>query len=225
MIGVGNVGKAVVRRAIAFGMRVLGNDIVEMSADFLAETDIEMVSKEDLLRQADFVSLNCDLNPTSYHLMSDAEFALMKPSAIVINTARGPIIDELALVKALQAKGLKPGVVSRGYGSKSNIYPLVINKNSSVFESSDEPMLIARATGVPIVIDPNRPRAVDKLLAEFEVDLVLTDDGLQHYRLARDIEIVVVDGQRRFGNGFCLPAGPLREPLTRLKQADCIVGN
>lgn len=104
VIGVGNVGKAVVRRAITFGMRVLGNDIVEMSADFLAETDIKMVSKEDLLRQADFVSLNCDLNPTSYHLMSDAEFALMKPSAVVINTARGPIIDELALVKALQEK-------------------------------------------------------------------------------------------------------------------------
>ena len=104
VIGVGNVGKVVVRRALAFGMRVLGNDVVEMPADFLAETGIEMVPKEDLLRQADFVSLNCDLNPTSYHLMSDREFSLMKPTAYLINTARGPIIDEPALIRALQEK-------------------------------------------------------------------------------------------------------------------------
>jgi len=104
VIGVGNIGKAVVRRAISFGIKVLGNDIVEMPAEFLSETGIEMVSKEELLRQADFVSLNCDLNPTSYHLVSAAEFAQMKPSAIIINTARGPIIDEPELVKALQEK-------------------------------------------------------------------------------------------------------------------------
>ena len=104
VIGVGNVGKEVVRRATAFGMRVLGNDLVEMPAEFLAETAIEMVSREELLRRADFISLNCDLNPTSFHLMSDAEFALAKPTAVVINTARGPIIDEPALVRALQNK-------------------------------------------------------------------------------------------------------------------------
>jgi len=102
VIGVGSVGKAVVRRAIAFGMRVLGNDLVEMPTDFLAETGIEMVSREKLLRQADFVSLNCDLNLTSFHLISDTEFGLMRPAAVVINTARGSIIDEPALVKALQ---------------------------------------------------------------------------------------------------------------------------
>ena len=104
VIGVGNVGKAVVRRALAFGMQVLGNDIVEMPADFLAETGLEMVSKEGLLRRADFVSLNCDLNPSSFHLMSDRGFSLMKPTAYLINTARGPIIDEPALVRALQEK-------------------------------------------------------------------------------------------------------------------------
>lgn len=102
VIGVGNVGKAVVRRAVAFGMRVVGNDLVEMPAQFLAETGVEMVSKEDLLRQADFVSLNCDLNPTSYHLMDEAKFALMKPSAVVVNTSRGPVIDEAALIRALR---------------------------------------------------------------------------------------------------------------------------
>jgi D-3-phosphoglycerate dehydrogenase len=102
VIGVGNVGKAVVRRAIAFGMRVLGNDVVEMPPGFVSETGIEMVQKDELLRQADFVSLNCDLNPTSFRLMNDAAFCLMKPTSYLINTARGAIVDEQALVKALR---------------------------------------------------------------------------------------------------------------------------
>lgn len=102
VIGVGNVGKAVVRRAVAFGMKVLGNDLVVMPTDFLRQTGLRMVAKHELLRQADFVSLNCDLNPTSFHLISDAEFALMKPNAVLINTARGPVVDEPALIRALQ---------------------------------------------------------------------------------------------------------------------------
>jgi D-3-phosphoglycerate dehydrogenase len=102
IIGVGNVGKAVVRRATAFGMQVLGNDLVEMPFDFLAENQIDMVSKQQLLQQADFVSLNCTLNPTSFHLISNNEFAMMKSTAVIINTARGPIIDESALIRALQ---------------------------------------------------------------------------------------------------------------------------
>jgi D-3-phosphoglycerate dehydrogenase len=102
IIGVGNVGKAVVQRALAFGMCVLGNDIAPLSEAFLAETGLAMVSKESLLREADFVSLNCDLNPTSFHLMGDTEFGLMKPSSVLVNTARGPIVDERALVRALE---------------------------------------------------------------------------------------------------------------------------
>ncbi len=101
VIGVGNAGKAVVRRAMAFGLRLLGNDIREMPKDFLAGTGITMVSKQDLLKAADFVSINCDLNPTSFHLISYSEFDLMKPNAVIINTARGPVIDEQALIKAL----------------------------------------------------------------------------------------------------------------------------
>ena len=104
VIGVGNVGKAVIRRAVAFGMRVLGNDLLEMPEDFIRESGIQMVEQGDLLAQADFVSLNCDLNPTSFHLMSDGELSVMKPSAYIINLARGPIIDEPALVRALQDK-------------------------------------------------------------------------------------------------------------------------
>lgn len=104
VIGVGNVGKTVVKRAMAFGIEILGNDIVEMQEKFLTETGIRMVSKGDLLQQADFVSLNCDLNLTSHHLMTIDKFKLMKRSAVIINTARGPIIKEEDLVQALETQ-------------------------------------------------------------------------------------------------------------------------
>jgi D-3-phosphoglycerate dehydrogenase len=104
VIGVGNVGKAVVRRAKTFGMTLFGNDIADMPVSFLVDTDIQMIAREKLLRKSDFVSLNCDLNPSSYHMMKYKMFSLMKPSAIVINTARGPIIKEEDLIKALLEK-------------------------------------------------------------------------------------------------------------------------
>ena len=104
VIGVGNVGKAVVRRAKIFGMTIFGHDIVEMPKNFLVETDIQMVTREKLLRESDFVSLNCDLNPSSYHMLNYKMFCMMKTSAIVINTARGPIIKEDDLTKALDEK-------------------------------------------------------------------------------------------------------------------------
>ena len=104
VIGVGNVGKAVVRRACCFGMRILGNDLVDIPSDFLNQTGIRMVDKETLLKDSDFVSVNCDLNPTSYRLLGEREFALMKGSAFLINTARGPIIEEMALVSALSER-------------------------------------------------------------------------------------------------------------------------
>ncbi len=106
VIGVGNIGKAVTRRARAFGMKVLGNDIIEIDHAFVAESGIEMVSLEALLGQSDFVSINCDLNPTSHHLINAGRLAAMKPGAILINTARGPIVEERALIEALQAKRL-----------------------------------------------------------------------------------------------------------------------
>jgi len=106
VVGVGNIGKAVIRRARAFGMRMLGNDIVEIAPDFVAEYNVEMTGLEDLLAQSDFVSLNCDLNPTSYHLINENTLAWMKPNAILINSARGPMIDEPALIKALREGAL-----------------------------------------------------------------------------------------------------------------------
>lgn len=102
VVGVGTIGKAVLRRGRVFGMRLLGNDIVEIGPDFIAENRVEMTGLEDLLALSDFVSLNCDLNPTSYHLMNAHTLACMRPSAVLINTARGQIVDEPALVAALQ---------------------------------------------------------------------------------------------------------------------------
>jgi D-3-phosphoglycerate dehydrogenase len=108
VIGVGTIGKAVIRRAKAFGMRILGNDIVEIDHVFLLENNVEMTSLNDLLKQADFISLNPDLNPTSFHLINAKTLSLMKPEAVLINTSRGPVIDEPALVEALN-KGLLGG--------------------------------------------------------------------------------------------------------------------
>ncbi len=106
VVGVGDCGKAVVRRAMAFGMRILGNDIVEMPDDFRTETGIEMVALDKLLATADFVSLNPDLNPTSYHLISKNQLDMMKPGAYLINASRGPVVDEAALVEALHNKDI-----------------------------------------------------------------------------------------------------------------------
>ncbi len=103
VIGVGNCGKAVLRRAAAFGMELLGNDILPIAPDFLAEYRIQMTSLNDLLARADFVSVNCDLNPTSHHMINADTLGKMKPTAILINTARGPLVDEPALITALQS--------------------------------------------------------------------------------------------------------------------------
>lgn len=106
VIGVGNIGKAVTRRARGFGMTILGTDIVPIDPAFSTETGIEMTSLEKLLASSDFISVNCDLNPTSYHLINHDTLAWVKPGAVLINTARGPIVDEGALVEALQAERL-----------------------------------------------------------------------------------------------------------------------
>jgi len=106
VIGVGNIGKAVTRRARAFGMHVLGNDIIEIDHVFIAESGIEMTDLQFLLSNSDFIAITCDLNPTSRHLINAERLAGTKPEAILINTSRGPIVDEKALVETLQANRL-----------------------------------------------------------------------------------------------------------------------
>ncbi len=127
------------------------------------------------------------------------------------------------LVEFLRQSGYKPGVVSRGYGGNKLKQPLAVSADSNPAEAGDEPVLIARRTGCPVYVFPLRAEAGRALLAETACDIVIADDGLQHYRLARDVEIAVVDGERRFGNGECLPAGPLREPVERLAGVDFVV--
>jgi tetraacyldisaccharide 4'-kinase len=129
------------------------------------------------------------------------------------------------LVEKLQQLGYKPGVVSRGYGGKAPQYPLILDDKTPGSESGDEPKLIYKRTGAPVAVDPVRANAVKALTEQQGVDLIITDDGLQHYALQRDIELVVVDGQRRFGNQQFIPAGPLREGLNRLQDVDFIVTN
>jgi D-3-phosphoglycerate dehydrogenase len=106
VIGVGNIGKAVTRRARSFGMKIYGTDIIEIDHVFVTESSIEMTSLDALLANSDFISVNCDLNPTSYRLINSDTLAIMKPDTVLINTARGSIVDEKALIEALQAKRL-----------------------------------------------------------------------------------------------------------------------
>ena len=137
-------------------------------------------------------------------------------------SGKTPLI--VALVEALRAEGYQPGVVSRGYGGQAR-YPLLVTAQNNAGDAGDEPLLIARRCQCPVVVDPDRRRAVQHLLANSSCDVVLSDDGLQHYRLHRDIELVVVDGSRGFGNARLLPAGPLREYTARLDEVDMVITN
>ena len=138
-------------------------------------------------------------------------------------TGKTPLV--IWLTKQLKQAGFRPGIVSRGYGGKADHYPLVVTPQSDPRLVGDEPVIISRQSACPLVVSPNRVDAARQLLEQFDCNIIIADDGLQHYALARDIEIVVVDSQRLFGNQYCLPSGPLREPLSRLKQVDFIIHN
>lgn len=138
-------------------------------------------------------------------------------------TGKTPLI--LWLIEHCQRQGLRVGVVSRGYGAKPPTLPWRVTAQQSAAQAGDEPLLIVQRTGVPLMIDPDRSRAVKALLASEPLDLILSDDGLQHYRLARDLELVLIDNARGLGNGHCLPAGPLREPAERLESVDAVLYN
>ncbi len=133
-------------------------------------------------------------------------------------TGKTPVT--LALVEALQARGIQPAIVSRGYGAQCVDFPRVVHATDSASEVGDEPLLLARRAHCPLVIDPDRCRGVDYLNQQFSADVIISDDGLQHYAMGRAFEIVVSDAARGFGNGFLLPLGPLREPVSRLQHVD-----
>jgi tetraacyldisaccharide 4'-kinase len=136
-------------------------------------------------------------------------------------TGKTPLVIWLA--KFLRGQGYKPGIISRGYGASVGARPVMVTADAKIQQVGDEPILIARRTHCPVCVFPKRVDAARTLLEQTDSNILIADDGLQHYALARDIEIAIVDGQRGFGNGHCLPAGPLREPPERLNSADCVV--
>lgn len=138
-------------------------------------------------------------------------------------TGKTPLIIWLA--EFLKEKGFQPGIVSRGYGGRESKSPQQVRQDSSPELVGDEPVLIAQRTGCPVAVSPKRDVAARELIRHTACNVLLCDDGLQHYALGRDIEIAVLDGDRRLGNGRCLPAGPLREPASRLQGVDMIVSN
>ncbi|WP_036774185.1 tetraacyldisaccharide 4'-kinase [Photorhabdus australis] len=168
------------------------------------------------------------LRRLSYKIGLSKSWKAPVPVVVVGNLTAGgngktPVV--IWLVEQLQRKGYRVGVVSRGYGGKAESYPLLVTENITTIQAGDEPVLIHRRTGSPVAVAPGRVDAVKALLASTPLDIIVTDDGLQHYALQRDFEIVVIDGVRRFGNGWWLPAGPMRELSGRLNTVNTIITN
>jgi tetraacyldisaccharide 4'-kinase len=154
-------------------------------------------------------------------------FAIDIPVVVVGNIGIGgngktPVV--LYLIEQCLAQGIKVGVISRGYGGKAPHYPYLLSESSTAAEAGDEPLLIYQRHGVPVVVGGDRVLNA-QLLVKHGCEVIIADDGLQHYRLKRDFELIVIDSKREFGNGFLLPSGPLREGLWRLKTVDALVFN
>ncbi|MDJ0740846.1 MAG: tetraacyldisaccharide 4'-kinase [Gammaproteobacteria bacterium] len=138
-------------------------------------------------------------------------------------TGKTPLVIWLA--DYLRQRGFRPGIVSRGYGGRASQWPQQVRPDSDPSVVGDEAVMLASRTGCPMCVGPDRPEAIRALLAHTDADIVISDDGLQHYAMGRDLEIAVIDGDRRLGNGLLLPAGPLREPRSRLARVDLVVVN
>ncbi|MBT5229926.1 MAG: tetraacyldisaccharide 4'-kinase [Methylococcales bacterium] len=138
-------------------------------------------------------------------------------------TGKTPTV--VALIEWLKKQGYRPGVISRGYCGQAEYWPQDVTEKSLAMDVGDEAILIAQRCQCPMMVGPDRVASVRALLEKYECDVVVSDDGLQHYRMGRAVEIVVLDGERRYGNGFCLPAGPLREPRKRAEKVDIVIAN
>lgn len=159
-----------------------------------------------------------------YFCQSESSVPIIVVGNITVGgVGKTPLV--IALAKKMQQKGLKVGVVSRGYGARTKNVPYEVQLNDPAVKVGDEPLLIALKTGCPVVISPRRMDAVHYLLERHKVQIIISDDGLQHYRMGRAIEIAVIDGIRGLGNGLSLPAGPLRESSDRLNEVDFLIVN
>ena len=138
-------------------------------------------------------------------------------------TGKTPLVIWIA--NFLKQHGYKPGIISRGYGGRAAKWPQQVRPDADPAVVGDEALVISRQSNCPMSVGPARVDAGKALLKHADIDIIVSDDGLQHYALQRDIEIAVIDGIRRFGNQYCLPAGPLREPVSRLEEIDMQVTN
>lgn len=129
------------------------------------------------------------------------------------------------IIKLLQQAGYSPAIITRGYGGKATTWPQSVTVESDPNLVGDEAVLMASSTAVPVYAGANRLASIERLLSTHNCDVIVSDDGMQHYKLPRDIQIAVIDGKRQLGNGYCLPAGPLRENKARLNDCDLIVVN
>lgn len=163
----------------------------------------------------------------SHHYLRSCQFdvpVIVVGNITVGGTGKTPFVIWLA--EWLVKQGYKnPGIVSRGVGSSKHITPFLVKPDSSAKEAGDEALLMARKTLIPVVIHPDRVKAVKYLLEHCHCDVVISDDGLQHYKLGRNLEVAIIDGARGLGNSQLLPAGPLREPPSRLLSVDFAVVN
>ena len=167
-----------------------------------------------------------NIRRTLYRLNMFPTYRAPCPVIVVGNITVGgsgktPVVIELA--RSLRNRGLKVGVISRGYGGKRRSQPFIVNRDTETLECGDEPILIYSKANCPVAVHSSRSRAAELLIEKFRPDLILSDDGLQHYGLVRDLEIVMIDDHRDLGNRHCLPLGPLREPQERLEQADIVL--
>ncbi|MDF1529896.1 MAG: tetraacyldisaccharide 4'-kinase [Sedimenticola sp.] len=168
------------------------------------------------------------LRRLAYNFQLKSSRKLPVPVIVVGNitvggTGKTPLV--IWLTDYLREQGFSPGIISRGYGGKATHWPLEVTADSDPVLVGDEPVMLARRCGCSIWVGPDRPVTADALLNNTSCDILISDDGLQHYAMARDIEIAVIDGARGLGNGFCLPAGPLRERRGRLDTVDLVVAN
>ncbi len=173
VIGVGNIGKAVIRRARGFGMKILGNDIIPIAPDFIIENGVEMTTLEDLLGRADFVSLNCDLNPTSHHIINHQTMEWIKPGAVLINTARGPLVEEAALVE-----GLRSGLLGGAGFDVFEVEPLP--KDSPLLEFDNVLLSAHNSNASPAAWERVHRNTIHNLLADLgiphdDLDSVMAD--------------------------------------------------
>ncbi len=174
-----------------------------------------------------FCSIVC-LRRLAYQQGWLSSFVCNIPVIIVGNisvggTGKTPVV--IAIAQYLQSMGLKPAIISRGYGGKQPLQPIAVSSDSIASEVGDEALLLARRANCPVWIGRKRALVAQAVAQTTDCNIIVTDDGLQHYALARDIELAVIDAKRGHGNGFCLPAGPLREPISRLKQVDFVILN